>query len=74
MQFLAQWPDGIYHVTHTKDFPHFPITVTPGPATLSVNSEASVRSVEEKPAVERKAANVYKPKKFQANYLKKAIR
>ena len=73
MQFIAEWQDGPHPITRTTAFPHFPITVTPGPATLSVNSEASVRSVEEKPAVERKAANVYKPKKFQAYDFQRAI-
>ena len=67
MQFIAEWPDGPHPITHTTKFPHFPITVTPGPATLSVNSAV------EKPMVERKAVNVYQPKKFQAYDFQRAI-
>lgn len=36
MQFLAQWPDGLYRVTHTTEFPTFPITITPAASTKSV--------------------------------------
>lgn len=67
MQFIAEWPDGPHPITMTRQFPHFPITVTPGPATLSVNSAV------EKPMVERKAVNVYQPKKFQAYDFQRAI-
>lgn len=41
MQFLAQWPDGLYRVTHTTEFPTFPITVTPATKTKSVDCKAS---------------------------------
>ena len=41
MQFLAEWPDGLYRVTHTTEFPTFPITVTPATKTKSVDCKAS---------------------------------
>ena len=41
MQFLAEWPDGLYKVTHTTEFPTFPITVTPATKTMSVDCKAS---------------------------------
>ena len=41
MQFLAEWPDGLYKVTHTTEFPTFPITVTPATKTKSVDCKAS---------------------------------
>ena len=41
MQFLAEWPDGLYRVTHTTEFPTFPITVTPATKTMSVDCKAS---------------------------------
>ena len=41
MQFLAEWPDGLYRVTHTTEFPTFPITVTPATKTMSVDCIAS---------------------------------
>ena len=41
MQFLAQWPDGLLRVTHTTEFPTFPITVTPATKTKSVDCKAS---------------------------------
>ncbi len=68
MQFLAQWPDGLYRVTHTTEFPTFPITVTP--ATKS--STFSIAAVES-PKVERKDAGRRQPKKFQAYDLQKSI-
>ena len=67
MRFAGLWSDGVGGITATREFPHFPITVTPGPATLSVNSAV------EKPMVERKAVNVYQPKKFQAYDFQRAI-
>lgn len=36
MQFLAQWPDGLHPITMTKEFPTFPITITPAASTKSV--------------------------------------
>ena len=41
MQFLAEWPDGLYKVTHTTEFPTFPIMVTPATKTMSVDCKAS---------------------------------
>ena len=41
LQFLAEWPDGLYRVTHTTEFPTFPITVTPATKTKSVDCKAS---------------------------------
>lgn len=41
MQFLAEWPDGLYKVTHTTEFPTFPITVTPATKTKSIDCKAS---------------------------------
>ena len=71
MQFLAQWPDGLYRVTHTTEFPTFPITVTPATknSTYSVRNEAAAKS----PKVERKEAGIRQPKKFQAYELQKNI-
>ena len=71
MQFLAQWPDGLYRVTHTTEFPTFPITVTPATksSTFSVRNEAAAES----PKVERKEAGIRQPKKFQAYELQKNI-
>ena len=71
MQFLAQWPDGLLRVTHTTEFPTFPITVTPATksSTFSVRNEAAA----ENPKVERKEAGRRQPKKFQAYELQKNI-
>lgn len=71
MQFLAQWPDGLYRVTHTTEFPTFPITVTPATknSTYSVRNEAAADS----PKVERKEADIRQLKKFQAYDLQKNI-
>lgn len=41
MQFLAEWPDGLHPITRTRQFPTFPITVTPATSTKSVQCEAS---------------------------------
>ena len=41
MQFLAQWPDGLLRVTHTTEFPTFPITVTPATKTKSAGYNTS---------------------------------
>ena len=41
MQFLAEWPDGLYRVTNTTEFPTFPITVTPATETKSIDCKAS---------------------------------
>ena len=41
MQFLAQWPDGLRPITMTRQFPTFPITVTPATKTKSVDCKAS---------------------------------
>jgi hypothetical protein len=50
MQFLAEWSDGLRPITMTRQFPTFPITVTPAPATLSAGKEHKI--------VERKAVNL----------------
>jgi hypothetical protein len=50
MQFLAEWSDGLRPITMTRQFPTFPITVTPAPATLSARKEHKI--------VERKAVNL----------------
>ena len=41
MQFLAEWPDGLHPITMTRQFPTFPITVTPATKTKSVDCKAS---------------------------------
>ena len=41
MQFLAEWPDGLHPITMTRQFPTFPITVTPATKTMSVDCKAS---------------------------------
>ena len=72
MQFIAEWPDGPRPITRTTSFPHFPITVTPGPAVASAVPAVEAAAVEV-PVVERKAVNVYQPKKFQAYDFQRAI-
>ena len=67
MQFIAEWSDGPRPITRTKDFPHFPITVTPATSTLSVDKAAKAV------LVERKATHVYQPKNFQVYGLPKAF-
>lgn len=42
MQFLAEWPDGLYRVTHTTEFPTFPITVTPAASTRSTECKTNL--------------------------------
>ena len=41
MQFIAEWPDGLHPITRTRQFPTFPITVTPATKTMSVDCKAS---------------------------------
>ena len=41
MQIIAEWPDGLHPRTRTRQFPTFPITVTPATSTKSVQCEAS---------------------------------
>lgn len=42
MQFLAEWPDGLYRVTHTTEFPTFPITVTPASSSKSTDRKTDL--------------------------------
>ena len=72
MQFIAEWSDGPRPITRTKDFPHFPITVTPRTSTLSTDLKGNA-SITKNSMVERKAVNIYQPKKFQAYDLQKYI-
>ena len=41
MQFIAEWPDGLHPITRTRQFPTFPITVTPATksSTFSVRND-----------------------------------
>jgi hypothetical protein len=41
MQFIAEWPDGLHPITRTRQFPTFPITVTPATKIKSVDSKAA---------------------------------
>lgn len=41
MQFIAEWPDGLHPITRTRQFPTFPITVTPATKTKSADCKAS---------------------------------
>lgn len=57
MRYAGVWFDGIGGITATTDFPTFPLTVTPGATTRSVEKEHK--------AVSRKAASIYQPKKLE---------
>ena len=72
MQFIAEWPDGPHPITRTRDFPHFPITVTPGSSAASAVPAVEASAVEV-PVVERKAVKFCQPKRFEAYDFRKAI-
>lgn len=62
MQFLAKWPDGLYRVTHTTEFPTFPITVTPASSSKSTDRKTDLvkRKISVVPFnVPRKALTIY---------------
>ena len=42
MQFLAEWPDGLHPITRTRQFPTFPITVTPAASTRSTECKTEL--------------------------------
>ena len=41
MQFIAKWPDGLHPITMTREFPTFPITVTPATKTKPADCKVS---------------------------------
>ena len=65
MRFAGLWSDGVGGITATSEFPTFPITVTPGPSTLSVDKEQKL--------VVRNAANIYVPQQFKAYDFQKML-